>query len=193
MANAVVPVLPGVPPVPPAPAFPLDVEILAPSPGSDWSGFKDEFDGHFTELPTEALPAPSRATLNPSQKRAHSPDPPLVEQTDSSPSQLPAFEGGLPGFTAEQVLLFQSCLPAATPSAPLVPYSRDVPMSEELSVPVSSPTPVPPLQEVYADPRPGPSWECDPPLMENQEDAKATPEIVVLLDAEDGDDIHPPP
>ena len=60
--------------------------------------------------------APPRATLDTSQKRARSPDPPVLHVPSlPSSSPHPAAGGGMPGFTADQVaslrLLIQSCLP----------------------------------------------------------------------------------
>ena len=111
-----VPVSSEFPDVPTASDFPLDVDQLVPSLGSDWSGFEDELAGPFSDLPPVELPAPSRATLNPSQNWARSPVPPSLLEQDARffLSPHPAADGGQPGIMADQVaslrLLIQSCL-----------------------------------------------------------------------------------
>ena len=78
--------------------LPLDVDLLAPLLGSDWSGFEDELAGPFLDLPPVLPTAPSRATLNLSHKRARSPDPPsLLAQATPSSSPHPALDCGYPG------------------------------------------------------------------------------------------------
>ena len=192
-----VPVFSGFSGIADAPDRPLDVDLLAQSLGSDWSGFDNELAEPFPDLPPVEPFATPLATLNASQKRARSPDPPVLPVPSlPSSSPRPAAEGGIPGFTADQVaslrLLIQSCLP---PPAVLTPTAPPPP---EAVVPPSTP-PVPGPSQVQAapfsglstEPQPGPSWEFDPPPPDNQEEVPSPPEFVDLSDTEDGDDVHP--
>ena len=176
---------------------PLDVDLLAPSLGSDWSGFDDELAEPFPGLPPVVPFAPPLATLNVSQKRARSPDPPVLPVPSLPSSPRPAAEGGIPGFTADQVaslrLLLQSCLPppaVLTPSAPPPPEAVVPPSTPP--VPGPSQVQAAPFSGLSAEPQPGPSWEFDPPPPDNQEEVPSPPEFVDLSDTEDGDDVHPP-
>ena len=112
--------------------------------------------------------------------------------------------GSVPGFSAEQLaslqLIIRSCLssPVAPPAVALAPIA---PSPVPPPVPVSPRAPLPQPAGVYDDPRPGPSWEYDPttgddpsevPPDDADFDWDYSPELVVLSDAEDGDDINPP-
>ena len=141
--------------------------------------------------------APPLATLNVSQKRARSPDPPVLPVPSLPSSSLhPATGGWMPGFTADQVaslrLLIQSCLPPPAVPAPTAPPPESV---------IPSPTPpVPGPSQVQAalfsghstEPQLGTSWEFDLPPPDNQEEVPLPIKFVDLSDTEDGDDVHPP-
>ena len=91
-----VPVFSGIPAVADASDLPHDVYLLAPSLGSDWSGFDDELAEPFSDLPPVEPLAPPRATLNTSHKRARSPDLP-TPAVQSHPSSSPHPAAGCQG------------------------------------------------------------------------------------------------
>ena len=179
-----------------APDRPLDVDLLAPSQGADWSGFDDELAELFPDLfPVEPF-APPLATLNVSQKRARSPDPPVLPVPSSS--LHPATGVGMPGFTADQVaslrLLIQSCLPPRAVLAPTAPPPPPEPVIPSPTPPVPGPSQVQaaPFSGHSTEPQPGPSWEFDLPPPDNQVEVPPPPKFVDLSDTEDGDDVPPP-
>ena len=158
-----------------------------------------------TLAPPSTLASPSCTLLNPGRKRAHSPDPsPSSRPTVENPASGRSGVGSVPGFSAEQLaslqLIICSCLssPAAPPAvAPASIAPSPVPPPAT----VSPLAPLPQPAGVYDDPRPGPSWEYDPPTGDDPSevppddadfDGDYSPELVVLSDTEDGDDINPP-
>ena len=219
------------------PSFSSALVDIAPSLGSDWSGFADDLDdqlGQFDSLdpsssvapssslvvpsssvvvvPSSAMvpftlasPSPSCTLLNPGRKWAHSPDPsPSSRHAVENPASGPSGVGSVPGFSAEQLaslqLIIRSCLssPAAPPAVAPAPIA---PSPVPPLAPVSPLAPLPQPAGVYDDPRQGPSWEYDPPTGDDPSevppadadfDGDYSPELVVLSDAEDGDDINPP-
>ena len=148
---------------------------------------------------------PSRTLLNPGRKRGYSPDP--------SPSSRPAVEtpasgssgmGSVPGFSVEQLaslhLIIRSCLSSAAAPPAVAPTTvAHSPVPPPATVSPRAPLPQP--ARVYNDPRPGPSWEYNSPTVDDSSDVPPdeagydrdySPELVVLSDAEDSDDINPP-
>ena len=140
----------------------------------------------------------SLATLNVSQKRARSPDPPVLPVSSLPSSSLhPATGGGRSGFTADQVaslrLLIQSGLPPPAVPAPTAPPPPEAVIpSPTPPVPGPSQVQAAPFSGHSTEPQPGPSWEFDLPTQDNQEEVPSPPEFVDLSDTEDGDDVHPP-
>ena len=181
-----------------APDRPFDVDLLAPSLGADWSGFDDELAEPFPDLPPVEPFAPPLATFNVSQKRARSPDPPVLPVSSLPSSSLhPATGGGRSGFTADQVaslrLLIQSGLPPPAVPAPTAPPPPEAVIpSPTPPVPGPSQVQAAPFSGHSTEPQPGPSWEFDLPTQDNQEEVPPPPEFVDLSDTEDGDDVHPP-
>ena len=82
--------------------------------GSEWSGFPDDLEEPFPDLFSDLELAPPIAALNPSQKRACSPEPPGRDEPvePGAPVSLPAADQS--GFSAGQLAtlkaLIQSCL-----------------------------------------------------------------------------------
>ena len=173
-----------------APDRPLDVDLLALSQGADWSGFDDELAELFPDLfPVEPF-APPLATLNVSQKRARSPDPPVLPVPSLPSSSLhPATGGGMPGFTADQVaslrLLIQSCLPPRAVPAPTAPPA-------DSSCPWAFPGSGCPVLGSFHRASAGTLLGVRSASRSNQVEVPSPPKFVDLSDTEDGDDVHPP-
>ena len=210
VAPQVTPVHPTTAPLTESCAQPIEA-TSDPSVGSEWSGFPDDLEEPFPDLFSDLDLAPPVSALNPSQKRACSPEPPGRQEPvePNAPVSLPA------GFSAEQLAtikaLIQSCL---VPPTLFLPYSASAP---SLPAPVLTTTPasdtpragpswvsVPPppttpltgpsgiLPSQSLSPRPGPSWASDPPLVEETGELTGATELLVLSDSEEGDAVTPP-
>ena len=183
--------------------------------GSDWSGFPDDLEEPFPDLFSDLELAPPLAALNPSQKRACSPEPTGRKEPvePSAPVSLPTADPS--GFSAGQLAtlkaLIQSCLapqtlpsplsaPAPSLHAPVLPPTpaSGTPRAGPSWVSGPPPPPAPPSGPSGVrpppsfSPQPGPSWASDPPLAGENEELTEGPDFVVLSDSEEGDAVTPP-
>ena len=183
--------------------------------GSDWSGFPDDLEEPFPDLFSDLELAPPLAALNPSQKRACSPDPtgreepvvpsapvslPPADQSEFSAGQLATLKALIQSCLAPQTLPSPLSAPAPSLHAPILPPTpaSGTPRAGPSWFSGPPPPPAPPSGPSGVQPppsfspQPGPSWASDPPPAGEAVELTEGPEFVVLSDSEEGDAVTPP-